>query len=191
MRPSRRSALWSARRSCRAMRGRGFPRRSLSSAVTIVISSGATGYRAECICWPARRTARSPRRPARAFTSIATRRIRPKRSWMWQRAGAAETMQAEIAALRETLSEVEHQLRRDAEEAVRIRADTAEARQAVEEALRAAEDGAVKVRGLETEIAALESALATARQVGRAALEAMAASQPAVVALKTPDGSWQ
>jgi len=82
-------------------------------------------------------------------------------------------------------------LRRDAEEAVRIRADTAEARQAVEEALRAAEDGAVKVRALEAEIAALESALRTARQVGRAALDAMAASQPAPVVLKIPDGWWQ
>src|SRR3954464_2713972 len=110
---------------------------------------------------------------------------------MWQRAGAAETMQAEIAALRETLSEVEHQLRRDAEEAVRIRADTAEARQTVAEALQAAEDGAVKVRGLEAEIAALESALRTARQVGRAALDAMAARQPEAVAVKTPDASWQ
>jgi len=82
-------------------------------------------------------------------------------------------------------------LRRDAEEAVRIRADTAEARQTVAEALQAAEDGAVKVRGLEAEIAALESALRTARQVGRAALDAMAARQPEAVALKTPDASWQ
>jgi hypothetical protein len=110
---------------------------------------------------------------------------------MWQRAGAAETMQTEIAALRETLSEVEYQLRRDAEEAVRIRADTAEAHQTVAEALQAAEDGAVKVRGLEAEIAALESALRTARQVGRAALDAMAARQPEAVALKTPGASWQ
>ena len=104
---------------------------------------------------------------------------------MWQRAGAAETMQAEIAALRETLRGVEQRLRQDAEEAVRIRADTADARQTVEEALRAAEDAAGKVQGLDAEIASLESALATARQVGRAALEAIAISHPISMRVET------
>jgi chromosome segregation ATPase len=110
---------------------------------------------------------------------------------MWQRAGAAETMQAEIAALRESLLGVEQRLRQDAEEAVRIRADTTEARQTVEEALRAAEDAACKVQGLEAEIASLESALATARQVGRAALEAMAVSHPIPMPVATPSRSRQ
>ena len=110
---------------------------------------------------------------------------------MWQRAGAAETMQAEIAALRESLLGVEQRLRQDAEEAVRIRADTTEARQTVEEALRAAEDAACKVQGLEAEIASLESALATARQVGRAALEAMAVSHPIPMPDATPSRSRQ
>ena len=110
---------------------------------------------------------------------------------MWQRAGAAETMQAEIAALRESLLGVEQRLRQDAEEAVRIRADTADARQTVEEALRAAEDAAGKVQGLEAEIASLESALATARQVGRVALEAIAISHPISMRVETPSRSRQ
>src|SRR5215217_3345024 len=81
--------------------------------------------------------------------------------------------------------------RRAARWSWRRRTDTADARQRVEEALRAAEDAAGKVQGLDAEIASLESALATARQVGRAALEAMAISHPMSMPVETQSRSRQ
>ena len=89
---------------------------------------------------------------------------------MWQRAGAAETMRAEIATLSGALAEAERRLGQDAEEAARIRAEIGGFRLMLEGAMRAAEDAAT----MHAEIASLQNTLATARQVGRAALEALA-----------------
>ena len=91
---------------------------------------------------------------------------------MWQRAGAAETMRAEIDRLHQLLAETEYQLRHGAHEAARLRAEIAELRHELEQAADAAEAGAAEMRAAET-------ALAAARQVGRTALEALAASLPA------------
>jgi 2-polyprenyl-3-methyl-5-hydroxy-6-metoxy-1,4-benzoquinol methylase len=106
---------------------------------------------------------------------------------MWQRAGAAETMQAEITLLRDALSEAEGRLRHNAEDTVRIRAEIAELHRTVDQAMRTVEDAAT----MQAEIASLEGALATARRVGRAALDAMANGQAAAVPAERPVGWWQ
>ena len=105
---------------------------------------------------------------------------------MWQRAGAAETMKAEIAALRDALSEAERRLRQDAEDAARIRAEIGGLRLMVEQAMRAAEDGAT----MQAEIASLQSTLATARQVGRAAFDALTRGQAVPAPTPNPVG-WR
>jgi SAM-dependent methyltransferase len=105
---------------------------------------------------------------------------------MWQRAGAAETMRAEIATLNGALSEAERRLREDAEEAARIRAEIGGMRLMLEGAMRAAEDAAT----MQAEIASLQSALATARQVGRAALEALARGHAVLAPVPDPAG-WR
>ena len=106
-------------------------------------------------------------------------------------------LESEAAALRDALAKAENsacELERRVEEVERIRVQVAELRRAVEEAEREAEERRVAEAAMRSEIAdavlKLKSELANAREVGRAALDALAATSAAPIYREPPLG-WR
>jgi hypothetical protein len=102
---------------------------------------------------------------------------------VWERAGLIETMRAELVSLSEALA----QPRREAQEGF---AELTELREAVTRAQRDAEQSAAAAKLLKSELAAAESALMAARQVGRAAIDALAIDNPAPLD-RLPQLGWR
>jgi chromosome segregation ATPase len=90
----------------------------------------------------------------------------------------ADPVRAEIERLREDLAGAGQRLAQDAQDAARMQSEIMQMRHTVGRAMQIAQDGAARAEVLEAEIASLQDALATARQVGRAALDALAIAQP-------------
>ena len=88
-----------------------------------------------------------------------------------------DPVRAEMERLREDLAGAEQRLAQDAQDAARMQSEIMQMRHTVGQAIQIAQDGAARAGVLEAEIASLQEVLATARQVGRATLDALAITQ--------------
>jgi hypothetical protein len=88
-----------------------------------------------------------------------------------------DPVRSEMERMREALAGAERRLAADAQDWACTQSEIMQMRHTVGQAMQIAQDGAARARVLEGEIASLQDALATARQVGRAALDALAIAQ--------------
>lgn len=107
-----------------------------------------------------------------------------------QGAVLSDPVRTEIDRLREDLAGAEQRLAQDAQDAARMQSEIMRMRYTVGQAMQIAQDGAARAGVLDAEIASLQDALATARQVGRAALDALAITQ-ARPSPSEPPGRWR
>ena len=88
-----------------------------------------------------------------------------------------DPVRTEMGRVRDAIEAAEKRLAQDAQDAARMQSEIMQMRHTVGQAMQIAQDGAARARVLEAEIASLKDTLATARQVGRAALDALAIAQ--------------
>ena len=92
---------------------------------------------------------------------------------------AVTALRQQIATLRETIEHAEREGEARAAEVARLEREIAGLRDAVTRADRDAAQNAAAAKSLEAELAAMQSALVAARQVGRAAVDALAMDKSA------------
>jgi hypothetical protein len=107
-----------------------------------------------------------------------------------QRQMAATRLQDEVTGLREAIERTEQEAEARAADIARLESDLARLREATTWAQRDAEQSATAVKSLKGELAAAASALMAARQVGRAAINALAIDNPAPLD-RLPQLGWR
>ena len=109
---------------------------------------------------------------------------------VWERAGLIETMRAELLSLREALVQPWREAQEGVADIARLESELSGLRETVTRAQRDAEQSAAAAKLLKGELAAAENALVAARQVGRAAINALAIDNPAPLD-RLPQLGWR
>jgi hypothetical protein len=109
---------------------------------------------------------------------------------VWERAGLVETMRAELLSLREALVQPWREAQEGVADIARLESELSGLRETVTGAQRDAEQSAAATKLLKGELAAAENALVAARQVGRAAINALAIDNPAPLD-RLPQLGWR
>jgi chromosome segregation ATPase len=107
-----------------------------------------------------------------------------------QREMAAMGLQDEVATLREAVERAEQETDVRAADIARLASELSGLRETVMRAQRDAEQSAAAAKLLKSELAATENALIAARQVGRAAINALAIDNPAPLD-RLPQLGWR
>jgi hypothetical protein len=107
-----------------------------------------------------------------------------------ERAASAEGMRAELVTLREAMARTEQDAQQHGANAEAMRSEIAALRDAAAKSAEEARARAADAEALRGEINGLRDALTAARQVGQAALKALAADVPAAIPRDEPIGWW-